>query len=110
MDNLRVATREPILLLTRAADKLVSLQPGETIRAQVAEVLPGGEVNLRIQGNLFHARSTLPLPQNASVLLRVVGRQTAEGAPEVRLQFLEMIAQPEAGRMVQARSPILCRH
>ena len=60
MDTLRVGTRDPILLLTRAADKLVSLKPGEVIRAQVAEVLPGGEVNLRIQGNLFRARSQLP--------------------------------------------------
>jgi len=91
MDNLRVGVREPILLLTRAADKVVSLQPGETIRAQVAEVLPGGEVNLRIQGNLFRAKSFLQLPENASVLLRVVGRQSGAGAAEVRLQFLEVL-------------------
>jgi len=91
MDNLRVGVKEPILLLSRAADKVVSLQPGATIRAQVAEVLPGGEVNLRIQGNLFRAKSFLQLPENASVLLRVVGQQTGEGAAEVRLQFLEVL-------------------
>jgi len=91
MDNLRVGVKEPILLLSRAADKVVSLQPGETIRAQVAEVLPGGEVNLRIQGNLFRAKSFLQLPENASVLLRVVGRQSGAGAAEVRLQFLEVL-------------------
>jgi len=91
MDNLRVGVKEPILLLSRAADKVVSLQPGATIRAQVAEVLPGGEVNLRIQGNLFRAKSFLQLPENASVLLRVVGQKTGEGAAEVRLQFLEVL-------------------
>jgi hypothetical protein len=101
MDNLRVGTRDSILLLTKAADKLVSLKPGETIRAQVAEVLPGGEVNLRIQGNLFRARSLLPLPENASVLFRVLGQKTGEGASEVRLQFLEVIAHSEAGQIPQ---------
>lgn len=105
MDNLRVGTRDPILLLTRAADKLVALKPGDAIRAQVAEVLPGGEVNLRIQGNLFRAKSSLQLPENASVLLRVVGRNTAEGASEVRLQFLEVIPQAEAGQMPQSPAP-----
>ncbi len=103
MDNLRVGVREPILLLSRAADKVVSLQPGATIRAQVAEVLPGGEVNLRIQGNLFRAKSFLQLPENASVLLRVVGQKTGEGAAEVRLQFLEVLpsASDAAGQVLQ---------
>jgi|GEM_PF-2710256 len=103
MDNLRVGVKEPILLLSRAADKVVSLQPGATIRAQVAEVLPGGEVNLRIQGNLFRAKSFLQLPENASVLLRVVGQKTGEGAAEVRLQFLEVLpsAPDAAGQVLQ---------
>ncbi len=103
MDNLRVGVREPILLLSRAADKVVSLQPGATIRAQVAEVLPGGEVNLRIQGKLFRAKSFLQLPENASVLLRVVGQKTGEGAAEVRLQFLEVLpsASDAAGQVLQ---------
>ena len=101
MDTLRVGTRDPVLLLTRAADKLLSLKPGEVIRAQVAEALPGGEVNLRIQGNLFRARSQLPLPENTSVLFRVLGQKTGEGASEIRLQFLEVIASTEAGQMPQ---------
>lgn len=101
MDNLRVGVKEPILLLSRAADKVVSLQPGATIRAQVAEVLPGGEVNLRIQGNLFRAKSFLQLPENASLLLRVVGQKTGEGAAEVRLQFLEVLPSgPDAAGQV----------
>jgi hypothetical protein len=101
MDTLRVGTRDPVLLLTRTADKLVSLKPGEVIRAQVAEVLPGGEVNLRIQGNLFRARSQLPLPENTSVLFRVLGQKREEGASEIRLQFLEIIAHSESGQMSQ---------
>lgn len=101
MDNLRVATRDPILLLTKAADKLLSLKTGDIVRAQVAGVLPGGEVNLRIQGNLFRARSTLQLPENTSALFRVLGQKTGEGASEIRLQFLEVIAQSEAGQIAQ---------
>jgi flagellar hook-length control protein FliK len=101
MDTHRVGTGDPILLLTRAADKLLSLQPGEVIRAQVAEVLPGGEVNLRIQGNLFRARSMLQLPENASVLFRVLGQKTGESVSEIRLQFLEVIAQSETGQLPQ---------
>ncbi len=103
MDNLRIGVKEPILLLSRAADKVVSLKPGATIRAQVAEVLPGGEVNLRIQGNLFRAKSLLQLPENASVLLRVVGQKPGEGAAEVRLQFVEVLssAPDGAGQVLQ---------
>lgn len=101
MDNLRVGTRDPILLLTRSADKLVSLKPGEVVRARVAELLPGGEVNLLIQGNLFRARSSLQLPEDASVLFRVLGQQSGESGSEIRLQFLEVIAPTEAGRLPQ---------
>ncbi len=56
---------------------------------------------MRIQGNLFRARSQLPLPENTSVLFRVLGQKTGEGASEIRLQFLEVIAQSESGPMPQ---------
>jgi hypothetical protein len=98
VDTNRIGSREPILILTRAADRLVSLKPGEVIRAHVAEVFPGGDVNLRIQGNLFRARSLLQLPENANVLFRVQGQKAGENASEIRLQFLEVISSSAAGQ------------
>jgi len=67
------------------------LKPGEVVRATVVEVSPGGDVSLRIKGNLIQAKSTLQIPQDASVLFRVLGEQMGESGPEIRLQFLEVL-------------------
>src|SRR5512143_1277514 len=91
MDAFRVGIGEPIFVLTRAVDKFLKLTPGELLRATVVDVSPGGEVSLRIKGNLIQAKSTLPLPQDASVLFRVLGQQTGGEGAEIRLQFLEVL-------------------
>jgi hypothetical protein len=91
MDAFRVGIGEPIFVLTRAVDKFLKLTPGEVLRATVVDVSPGGEVSLRVKGSLIQAKSTLPLPQDASVLFRVLGQQMGGGGPEIRLQFLEVL-------------------
>jgi hypothetical protein len=91
MDAFRVGIGEPIFVLTRAVDKFLKLTPGEVLRATVVDVSPGGEVSLRIKGSLIQAKSTLPLPQDASVLFRVLGQQTGGDGAEIRLQFLEVL-------------------
>ena len=91
MDAFRVGIGEPIFVLTRAVDKFLKLTPGEVLRATVVDVSPGGEVSLRIKGSLIQAKSTLPLPQDASVLFRVLGQQMGGDGPEIRLQFLEVL-------------------
>jgi hypothetical protein len=98
MDAFRVGIGEPIFVLTRAVDKFLQLNPGEVVRATVVEVSPGGDVSLRIKGNLIQAKSTLQIPQDANVLFRVLGQQMGESGPEIRLQFLEVLEnQGEAG-------------
>ena len=91
MDAFRVGIGEPIFVLTRAVDRFLQLKPGEVVRATVVEVSPGGDVSLRIKGNLIQAKSTLQIPQDASVLFRVLGEQMGESGPEIRLQFLEVL-------------------
>ena len=91
MDAFRVGIGEPIFVLTRAVDKFLKLTPGEVLRATVVDVSPGGEVSLRVKGSLIQAKSTLPLPQDASVLFRVLGQQMGGDGPEIRLQFLEVL-------------------
>lgn len=101
MDPQRIGTRESILVLTRAADRLLTLKAGDVVRGRVVDVLPGGMVNLRIMGNLFQARSTLPLSPDAGVLFRVVGQKVEKDAPEIHLQFLEVIPDEGSPRLFQ---------
>lgn len=101
MDPQRIGTRDSILVLTRAADRLLSLKAGDVVRGRVVDVLPDGTVSLRIMGNLFQARSTLSLSPDVSVLFRVVGENIAKGAPEIHLQFLEVIPDESSSRLFQ---------
>lgn len=92
MDTHRIGQKQPLLTLTTTADKLLKVKPGDVLQGQVLDVRPDGGVRLRIMGSLFHARSSLPLPPDTGVLLRVLGMKTGEGAPEVRLQFIQTVA------------------
>lgn len=102
MDAYRVGVGEPIFVLTRAVDRFLQLRAGEVIRATVVDVSPDGDVSLRIKGNLIQAKTSLQLPMDASVLFRVLGEQTGEGGTEIRLQFLEMMANPETAALQNA--------
>jgi len=97
MDTHRIGSKQPLLILTTAADKLLKVKPGDVLQGQVVDVLPGGEVRLRIMGNLFHARSPLPLPPDTGVLLRVLGMKTGDGPPEIQLQFSSNHCPPGSG-------------
>ncbi len=102
MDAFRVGIGEPIFVLTRAVDRFLQLRPGEVVRAQVVDVMPNGDVSLRIKGNLIQAKSSLDLPLNATVTFRVLGQQTGESGTEIRLQFLEMTANPDVATTSQS--------
>ena len=107
MDTHRIGSKQPLLILTTAADKLLKVKPGEVLQGQVVDVLPGGEVRLRIMGNLFHARSPLPLPPDTGVLLRVLGMKTGDGPPEIQLQFLQTVAPQETASELPASKNVL---
>lgn len=101
MDAFRVGIGEPILVLTRAVDRFLQLRPGEEVRAQVVDVMPDGEVSLRIKGNLIQAKSSLDLPLNATVTFRVLGQQAGETGTEIRLQFVEVSTTSEGATTSQ---------
>jgi hypothetical protein len=101
MDAFRVGIGEPIFVLTKALDRFLQLRPGEVVRAQVVDVMPNGDVSLRIKGNLIQAKSSLDLPLNATVTFRVVGQQTGESGAELRLQFLEMTSNSDVATTSQ---------
>jgi hypothetical protein len=107
MDAYRVGVGEPIFVLTRAVDRFLQLRLGEVVRATVVDVSPEGDVSLRIKGNLIQAKTTLQLPMDASVLCRVLGEQAGEGGPEIRLQFLEMMANPEIAASQNASANVV---
>ncbi|NTU48510.1 MAG: hypothetical protein HGA84_05840, partial [Syntrophobacteraceae bacterium] len=107
MDTHRIGSKQPLLILTTAADKLLKVKPGDVLQGQVVDVLPGGEVRLRIMGNLFHARSPLPLPPDTGVLLRVLGMKTGDGPPEIQLQFLQTIAPQETASELPTSKNVL---
>jgi hypothetical protein len=102
MDAFRVGIGEPIFVLTRAVDRFLQLRPGEVVQAQVVDVMPNGDVSLRIKGNLIQAKSSLDLPLSATVTFRVLGQQSGESGAEIRLQFLEMTANQDVSTTSQS--------
>ncbi len=89
MDSTRIGTKQAQLILTTGVDRLLKLKPGEVLQGHVVDTLPGGDVRLRILGHLIQARSSIPLPADTGVMLRVLGLKTGDGPPEIRLQFLQ---------------------
>lgn len=92
MDSTRIGTKQAQLILTTGVDRLLKLKPGEVLQGHVVDTLPGGDVRLRILGHLIQARSSMSLPPDTGVLLRVLGLRTGDGPPEIRLQFLQTAA------------------
>lgn len=108
MDTTRIGARQAQLILTTGVERLLKLKPGEVLQGHVLDTLPGGDVRLRIMGNLIQARSSMSLPPDTGVLLRVVGLKTADGPPEIRLQFLQTISPEEtASEMPTSKNAIL---
>ncbi|NLI82099.1 MAG: flagellar hook-length control protein FliK [Deltaproteobacteria bacterium] len=95
MDPRRIAARDSVLVLSRAGDRILDIAAGDLVRGRVVDVRPGGSVSLRILGNLFQAKSSIPLAPNSNVLFRVVSHRSGLGEAEIRLQFLESIPDGE---------------
>lgn len=107
MDTTRIGTKQAQLTLTTGVDRLLKLKPGEVLQGHVVDALPGGDVRLRIMGNLIQARSSMPLPPDTGVLLRVLGMKTGDGPPEIRLQFLQTMGTQEPASELPASTNAL---
>jgi len=74
------------LTIEKAQGKSVLLTPGETIKAEVINVLPSGNAVLRIKGELITAKTEVPLQQGEAAFFKV--SDSASSASELKLQFI----------------------
>jgi len=86
---------EPIefLLLTKPLGKSISFKTGETIKAEVIDILPNGGVIARIKGQHVAIKTEIPLQKDTSLLLRVMD----SGSPDkkLKLQLINVFKQNE---------------
>jgi hypothetical protein len=74
------------LTIDKAQGKSVLLAPGETIKAEVANILSSGNAVLKIKGELITAKTEVPLQQGETAFFKV--SDSSSSANEIRLQFL----------------------
>ncbi|HXW68358.1 MAG TPA: flagellar hook-length control protein FliK [Dissulfurispiraceae bacterium] len=74
------------LTIEKAQGKSVLLTSGETIKAEVMNILPSGNAVLRIKGELITAKTEVPLQQGEAAFFKVSDSTSSAG--ELKLQFM----------------------
>ncbi len=74
------------LTLDKAQGKSILLTPGETIKAEVVNILSSGNAVLKIKGELITAKTEVPLQQGETALFKVY--DSTSSANELKLKFL----------------------
>ncbi len=74
------------LTLDKAPGKSVLLAPGETIKAEVVNILSSGNAVLKIKGELITAKTEVPLQQGETALFKVY--DSTSSVNELKLKFL----------------------
>lgn len=86
MINFKIITSDNnFLTLEKPTGKTIAFQIGDTIRAKVMDILPTGEVTLKIKGDLITAKTEVPIEKGADAFFKVTG-QSAD-SKELRLQL-----------------------
>lgn len=93
MINFKIANIDSgLITIEKPSGKSLSLQLGETVKADVVEVLPSGEVTLKIKGGYVTAKTEVQLMKDTSAFFKVTGTPISGG--ELKLQFLGQAGQP----------------
>ena len=95
MINFKISNVDSGLIsIEKPSGKSLPLQLGETVKAEVMEVLPTGEVTLKIKGSLITARTEVQLMKDPSAFFKVTATPISGG--DLKLQFLGQAGQPGA--------------
>lgn len=87
MVNLSISNADNSLItILKPAGKAFQLRPGEIIKAEVVDIMPGGSVTLRMKGSFITVKAELPLQKGMSVLLKAPDNFSAGG--DLKLQFM----------------------
>ncbi|WP_281950569.1 hypothetical protein [Nitrosophilus kaiyonis] len=74
------------LYLNKPLGKSISFKVGETIKAEVIDILPNGAVVARLKGQHVHIKTEIPLKKDTNLLLRVMDTQDSD--KKLKLQIL----------------------
>ncbi|MGO9014992.1 MAG: flagellar hook-length control protein FliK [Dissulfurispiraceae bacterium] len=74
------------LTIDKSQGKPITLTPGETIKAEIANILSSGNAVLKIKGELIAAKTQVPLQPGETAFFKVSDSQSS--ANELKLQFL----------------------
>ena len=75
------------LFLNKPHGKSISFKSGETIKAEVMDVMPNGAVFVRIKDTTAMIKTEIPLQKDTTLLLRVM--DSANSDKKIKLQLLE---------------------
>ncbi len=92
-----------LISVEKIAGKPVALRLGDVLRAEVVDLLSTGGVTLKIDDSYVTARTEVPVRENSSVFVKVLG-SGGPGGKELRLQFLGYAGESGGGEG-QAKIP-----
>ncbi len=88
------------LTIEKPSGKAIQLKMGETVKAQITDMLPSGLVTLKIKGDFITAKTDIPLLKGFTALLKVTSLNTDNG--ELKLQFIEYINKDAAKQQIHS--------
>lgn len=74
------------LTIDKPTSQVLSLLLGEIVKAKIIDILPSGEVNLKIKGKLFSAMTDIPLQKGENAIFKVA--ELSSEKSYLKLQFI----------------------
>ncbi|WP_457622147.1 flagellar hook-length control protein FliK [Persephonella sp.] len=77
------------LTIAKPQGKSITIKPGETVRAEVIDILPSGGVVLRMKGGHLTVNTEIPLQKDTSLLLKILN--TPEMDHRLKFQIVAVL-------------------
>ncbi|WP_457639463.1 flagellar hook-length control protein FliK [Persephonella sp.] len=75
--------------IVKPLGKSIQLRAGETVRAEVIDILPTGGVVLRMKGGVLTVETNIPLQKDTSLLLKILNTPTTDH--KLKIQILGVL-------------------
>lgn len=98
MINFKITTLDSgFLTIEKPSGKSISLKLGETVKADVMEILPSGGITLKIKGDFITAKTQVPLEKGATAFFKVTAQPSDGG--DLKLQFMGYADEPSGQQL-----------
>lgn len=80
------------LFLNKPLGKSISFKPGESVKAEVIDILPNGAIIAKIKDTIAQLKTEIPLQKDTTLLLKVM--DSANSDKKLKLQLVEQFKSP----------------